>query len=243
MINKRGQVTIFIIIAIILIAVVALYFTLRGTLQKEVYTPEVAPIANFVQECIDQTFEDSLIAVAKQGGYSGYTYLEKTNEEGVTYYLLEGKDYVPSKKRVEKEISEYLNRKFFLCSRHFVNFTEYQIEEGNFESSIRILDKKVVLTINYPLTITKGKSSSRIEDFESEVQVRLGIVYDSVIDFMDKQRKSSDKVCLSCLDMSIQNDLYVDMISYYNKTVVFTFRDENSKLNDKPLEWVFANKY
>ena len=241
--KKKGQVTIFIIIAIILIAGVALYFVFRDKISVSSYDSTSEPIVNFVQECIDQTFEDSLIAVAKQGGYSGYTYLEKTNEDGVTYYLLGGKDYMPSKKRVETEISEYFERKFFLCSRHFINFTDYQITEGNFESSTKINDQSVELEIRYPLTITKGGKTSRVKDFESEISIDFGIFYNSISNFINQQKQAGDKLCLSCFEMSTENNIYVDMESSYDKTVIFTFKDDYSELNNKPFEWVFANKY
>ena len=43
--EKRGQVTIFIIIAILIIGAVALFFVFNGTLRKfETINPEVAPI-------------------------------------------------------------------------------------------------------------------------------------------------------------------------------------------------------
>ena len=243
MVNKKGQVTIFIIIAIILIAAVALYFVFRDKISVSSDDSTVTPITNFVQECIDQTFENSLIAIAKQGGYSGYTYLEKTNEDGVTYYLLEGKDYMPSKKRVETEISEYFERKFFLCSRHFVNFTDYQIREGNFESSTKINDQSVELEIKYPLTIIKGDKTSRIEYFESKVLIDFGIFYDSVFDFINQQKQVGDKLCLSCSEMAIENNIHVDMESYYGEIVILTFTDDYSELNNELFEWVFANKY
>jgi len=244
MINKRGQVTIFIIIAIIIVGAVAAFFMLKENVKKDIYTSETTPIANFVQECFDEVLENAIYNIAKQGGYSGYSYPSKESTDSeATYYLLNGENHMPSKARVEKEISEYVNRKFFLCSRHFINFTDYQIEEGNLECSTKILDDHVRLTVDYPLTIKKGESVSRIKDFESEIPVRLMLVYNSVSDFIDQQEETSDKVCLSCLDLAIENNIYVEMESKYNGTVVFTFRDESSELNDEPLEWVFANKY
>jgi len=240
--NRRGQVTIFIIIAIILVAAFSLYFIFKDKISVLSEDPTSEPIINFVQECIDQTFEDSLIAVAKQGGYSGYNYIEKTNEEGITYYILEGKNYAPSKKRVETEISEYFERKFFLCTQHFTDFSDYQIKEGFLETSINIGDEKAKLRADYPLTITKGDKTSRVENFESEINVRLGVVYKAVNDFVF-QHESTENLCLSCLNLAIEEDIFVDMKTSYEGEVVFTFRDDYSKLNKEPLEWVFANKY
>ncbi len=243
MVNKRGQVTIFIIIAIILIAAVSLYFIFKDKIDVSSQNVATEPIVNFVQECIDQTFEDSLIAVANQGGYSGYSYVpRKITNSGVSYYLTKQENYFPSKDFVEEEISEYVERNYFLCALHFIDFPEYEVKEGNLEVFVDILDKKVILDIDYPLTIRKGGGVSRVENFESEINVRLGLVYDSVYDFIDQQRNYEEGVCLSCLDIATENDIYVEMSSYYNETIIFTFIDEKSKLNNEPLEWVFANE-
>ena len=52
MLLKRGQLTIFIIVAILIIAFVVLFFVFRGGIQREKpASPEVVPIKNFVEEC------------------------------------------------------------------------------------------------------------------------------------------------------------------------------------------------
>ncbi len=63
MLSKKGQLTIFIIIAILIIAVVGLFFVFRGGIQKEKpVSPESAPIKNFVQECLDDSLEEVVLA-------------------------------------------------------------------------------------------------------------------------------------------------------------------------------------
>ena len=65
--NKKAQLTIFIIIAIFIIAVVVLFFTLKGTLQKEKpISPETAEIQNFVQTCLDEISESAIFDIAER---------------------------------------------------------------------------------------------------------------------------------------------------------------------------------
>ena len=95
----------------------------------------------------------------------------------------------------------------------------------------------------YPIKITKGESTSTIEDFKAEISIRFGIVYDSVEELMQEQL-TSEGICLSCLlNISLENDLYVDLMDYDDETVLFIFIDENSKINNESLVWIFANKY
>lgn len=238
--NKKAQVTIFIIIAIIIVGAVALFFTLRGTLQKEVYTPEVASVKNFVDECIENTAEDVIYTIGQGGGY--YFPPTFSTDSGITYYLINNKSYMPSKKQIEEEISYFISNKLFFCVRNFVDFPEFEIEQGEIKTSSKIYENSVVLNLNYPITIRKGESVSRIKDFEVEIPVRLGIVYDSVSGFIAEDIE--DGICLSCLlNISETHDLYVDMFDYDEETVIFIFKDENSIINDVAFEWVFANEY
>ncbi|MFC1801760.1 hypothetical protein ACFLZB_04835 [Nanoarchaeota archaeon] len=77
--NKRGQVTIFIIIGIIIVVALVLFFALRSSLveqQLEVARPvveqiptEFEPIRIFTEDCIKVTAEDGLTRLGQQGGY------------------------------------------------------------------------------------------------------------------------------------------------------------------------------
>lgn len=242
--NKRGQITIFIIIAIVIIAGVGIFFAVRGSLGSEEEIPqEVAPIVNFVQECTDMTLEETVYAVAEQGGYSGYSYLDGSiTDSGVRYYFFEGKNYFPTKTMVENQLEEYFERKFFLCTNSFSDFPDYLIEEGLLETSFSIEDDEVRLKARYPLVITRGGETSKVENFESRIYSRLGVVYNSVSYFI-KEHQNRETICLGCLDFAAENEIYVNMTNSYDGTVVFIFRDDSLKLNNKSLEWIFANKY
>jgi len=238
--EKKGQVTIFIIVAILIISIVVLFFALKGFFKKEkVASSEVVLIKNFVQGCIDEVTQEGVYYIGQKGGYYSPKFSTKNGE---TYYFLNNMNYFPSKERVELELAKYVDGKFFLCSENFVNFSGYEIEQGNFESKVKIFDDYVSLNVDYPLVIRKKGGVSRIKGFETEVPVRMGIVYKSVSDFIG-QDQISEGICLNCLaDSSTQYNLHANVFEK-NQTVIFTFIDDFSKLNDKPFEWVFANKY
>jgi len=201
MINKRGQVTIFIIVAVLVIAAIALFFTFRGTLQGEKpVSPEAAPIANFVQECFESTAEGSLYEIAKKGGYN---FAEEATKTGITYYLIDNKNYLPSISIVETEISDYITRKIFLCTKNFAVFTDYEIEQGNLHVSAQILENTVFFNMDYPLTIERGGKISKINEFETTIPSRIKIVYDSVFEFEMEQMKNRENFCLSCLPRNL----------------------------------------
>ena len=184
--SKSAQVTIFVIIAILIIAGISLYFVLRKEVpEKTDYSPETEGIYNFVQECLEQTSEEVIYNVGQRGGY--YFPPELSTESGIPYYLINGKNYVPTKAEIENEISKFVSEKLFFCTRNFIGFSEYEIEQGEIKTKTQILEEVIILNTNYPLTISKGNSSSRIEDFEIIIPVCAGIVYNSVLEFLNTE--------------------------------------------------------
>jgi hypothetical protein len=220
---------------------IIIFFSFRTELVQDIPTLQTEGVSLLVQECIEQEGKKIIYDVGYNGGYLFPP--EFSTESGIPYYYSENENYMPSKEEVENEISFYLNEMLFFCTRNFVDFKDLEIEQKEIKTETRIEDEKVILNVNYPITITKGESTSTIEDFKAEISIRFGIVYDSVEEFMQEQL-TSEGICLSCLlNISLENDLYVDLMDYDDETVLFIFIDENSKINNESLVWIFANKY
>ncbi len=239
--EKRGQVTIFIIVAIILVSAIGGFFIIRDRIIEKPLSTEASSVYLFVESCIKETGEEVIYWIGRGGGY--YFPPEFSTETGIPYYFSDNKNYMPSKAEVEKEISNFVSEMLFFCTRNFINFPDLEINQGEIRTRTEVKDEEVILNIKYPLSITKGESTSRLEDFETKIPMRLGIVYNSVEEFIKEQLTHED-ICLSCiLDISLKEDLYIDMIDYDSETVVFLFRDEYSKINNETFEFVFANRY
>jgi len=239
--EKRGQVTIFIIIAIVIIVAGFLVFMFYPQLRGG-FTSETDNINVFVEECIRDSGINVIYEVGKTGGY--FFIPELSTSTGIPYYYHGGKNYMPSKEEIETQISFYISQKLFFCTKNFVDFKDFEIISGDIKIKTRIFDNKVILDVEYPLRIKKGESISLLKNFKNiEIPVRLGIVYNSVFEIMEKQVGRQD-ICLSCiLELSLENDLYIEMMDFDEETTIFIFRDENSELNNNFFELRFANKY
>lgn len=236
---KKGQLTIFIILGIILVASVALYFVFRGGIVQEYSITDTGNVKNFVDDCIEQVGIDVLKQVSEGGGY--YFPSDKSTSSGLTIYYSEGQDYILPKEEIEEEISEFFKENLFFCTRNFIDFPELEINQEDIEVNTLIGDEAVSFEVDYPIRITKGESSDLLRDFEKTIPVRVGVVYDVSKEIVQSSR---EEICLSCiLDKSLENDLYVDLNDLNENEVMFVVRDENSKLNDEPLEWVFVIDY
>src|SRR3989339_303224 len=215
--NKNAQLTIFIIISILIVAVVVLFFTLRGNLNLpgKPVSPETTKIKNFVQTCLDDSLESVVFKVGENGGYY-FPPKVSTPILEVPYYIKNNKSLMPSKEDIEREISRGIERELFFCIGNFELFSpEYEITKGKMTPpEVAIESERVLVEMNYPLTIQKGGSKSKIEDFSSEIPVRLGIVYDAVAEFINGEIEN-EEYCASCLlESLIKNDLYVNSFDY-----------------------------
>lgn len=232
---KRGQVTIFVIVAILIVSIVAIYFFLiqppKGS--EGVYS---ASIYNFVAECIENTAEEAITEIGQNGGY--YFPPSTSTETGIPYYYINKENNMPTKEIVENQISLYIRENLFFCTKNFVQFKNYEITQGRINVHTTILEDRVQVEVNYPITLSQGEEQSVIEDFEKEIEVRLGLVYDSIAEVINSNENG---VCLTCLyDVAIKNDFYVEMLDYDEHIIIVIFIDRNSQINKEDYRYVYA---
>src|SRR3989344_3704129 len=130
--NKRGQLTIFIIVAIFIIGIVLIYFAFQQGLIQQPLNPDAERVYNFVQTCIEEKSIETIYQVGENGGYFFPPNL--STDSGVLYYYLEGENLMPSKEQVEDEISFFLEQKLFFCTRNFVDFPDLEINQGEIKT-------------------------------------------------------------------------------------------------------------
>ena len=236
--NQKAQVTIFIIIAILIIAGVVLFFTFRGGIEKkEVYSPEIAPIQNFVEVCIKDVGQDALYFIGQNGGY--FFPPKESTEMGIPYYIKENKNLMPSKEKIELEISKYVNGALISCANNFTEFEDFQIKQGKITTQTIILDDEVILNVNYPLTIIRNEEKTRIEKFEGiKIPARLGIIY-NVTDFIvNEHLKNTGEICMSCLlDLQTKEGLSImAQTKKENNAIIYNIVDETYLFEENVLE-------
>lgn len=209
MVNKRGQVTIFIIIAVILIATVSLYFVFRDSAKnnsEEII--EITPIVNFVQECVDESALASVYYIGQHGGY----YLPEVplTPSSVPFYFYEGKNIAPSKEYIESELSEYVESAISDCVGNFESFEEFEIDQGEIGIVSKVTKDRINFELNYPLSIRKGEETSRVEDFESEVSSKLGLLHESSKFIVSLHERNPNEICINCLsEMQDENGIEI----------------------------------
>jgi len=248
--NKKGQVTFFVILGLILVLLVILFLTLKGYILEDTYTSlkssltqlpaEFQPAKNLIEECIQNKAEDAIEYAGLYGGY--YTPPTLSSVISVPYYVYNGTNKMPSKSIWEETISKYLEEELEYCimGQELEGFT---FGARKAKASTSISAEKVFLTIDFPVYIAKDEKTYIIRDFKEEIPVRLGAIYLFCDEFSKSEAENSQGMCLSCLTNSAEKyDLNVDMLSHENE-VLFTVTDKENKINGKEFEFRFTNSY
>ncbi|PIN76697.1 hypothetical protein COV17_01385 [Candidatus Woesearchaeota archaeon CG10_big_fil_rev_8_21_14_0_10_36_11] len=130
--HKRGQVTIFIIVGVLLLAAVATFIFLQDTAGEIVEEQETVTLSgiqlgdniqNYVESCITKTGEDALIYIGNHGGY--YNVPPPFDPTfTLPYYFYKERDFGPSEETVTQELGKYMDDMLFFCLQNFNTFTE-----------------------------------------------------------------------------------------------------------------------
>ncbi|MCA9487374.1 MAG: hypothetical protein KC516_00240 [Nanoarchaeota archaeon] len=208
--GKRGQVTVFIIIAIIIIAIVGAYFLFRNTTRIGGSVPDfVSPIENSFLDCVNEKVLVGSRLLGSGAGYiyptefeSGSTYMPFSshldfvgNEIPYWYYVSGGniaKEQVPTKSFMEGELERYLSNQIKNCDFEEYSSQGYGVvrDLNGMNLDVKIDNSEIIVDIDLKLSISKGESSYVLEKHSKVVDSKLGELYDDAIELYNQEQKS-----------------------------------------------------
>src|SRR3989339_689134 len=207
--EKRGQITIFIVVAIVLIGFVIGYFILRDSLSLGDGIPSnLEPVYTSFLSCLE---EDVLVGVdllETQAGYieippfeAGSTYMPFSSQLNFLgnpipyWYYVSGnnlaKENVPTVKDMESSLASFVDKKILNCDFQSYYDKGFIITVGdNAKTDINIVDKEVRVDMDLDLEITYGNESILINNHDLNVKTYLGQLYDSAKEVYDYEQKT-----------------------------------------------------
>ncbi len=209
LINKRAQVSIFVIVALIIVAGIMIYFIARGGVGIEKIPAEFQPVYDLYSECIAEETQEAIDLAGVQGGrifvddyVPGSDYAPTGNQLnflgfGVPYwYYITGNGLVdeqmPSRTEMENEIAEFVQ----LRVNENCDFDKYYsegfwIDLGEAEAEVSVSDEKVDVVVNAKIGVTRGTESAVKSKHEVSVDSKLGTFYDTAKDIYDEEKDSA----------------------------------------------------
>lgn len=167
--KKRGQLTIFIIIAVIVLALLAVLFMFYPSIMSTLGFGEKNPEIE-IQNCIEEEIEKSIETLSLRGGSLDPEHYIFYDDEKVEYLCYTGEYYKTCvmqqpllKQHIEKEIEDSIEEEaqecFDVMTRNYEK-AGYSVSFNPGQMSVELLPKRVVTTFNSSLTLKKGDSKS-----------------------------------------------------------------------------------
>jgi len=179
--DKSGQVTIFIIIAVVIVVVGLLAFFVYPRIQTETGFDSENPSV-FIQNCMEKEIENNVETISLQGGSLEPEFYYMYDNSKIEYLCYTNKDYLTCvvqqpmlKQHIESEIKNSIVNSEKLC---FEKLMQNYIEQGENPQIIdgmtyvKLLPNKIEVTFDKILTLAK-EGSQRYENFKVVVDNNL----------------------------------------------------------------------
>ena len=205
--QKRGQITVFIVIGIIILLATAIVLFYRARVvevrPKIIPKPELSPVEAYVVACLDQLGEEGAVLLGAQAGFiempaqiagnpASYVIEDRLGMLKVPMWYWQGELRRPSLEFMEAELAAHINRSLASCLADFEPLKkEYEIRElagkGNWSIAVLIAERDIVLELLYPLEILKRAEAEKfaVERFATAIPVRLKRVYGLASDIFE----------------------------------------------------------
>lgn len=203
--RKKAQVTIFIIIAILLVASVGAFFLFRGSIQKQVIPAFVEPIETSFLTCLEDNAETGVALLGLNGGHladvsfepgSEYmpfsSHLNFVGNEIPYWFYVSGNNIprqnIPSKEEMESQLEEYIEKNVKGCGFEDFYGGEYEFSKGQLNAEVIISDNSVDVDLNMDLVISKGEDYFVVKNHNVVVKSKLGSLYEDALEIYGQEQ-------------------------------------------------------
>jgi len=246
MLSKKGQMALFIIAGIILIAgvVFGILFFAQSPDIASIKSPQGNEVVVFVRDCLEKTAEESLLFVSLSGGYYSMPELYTDSFQiTVPYYYYEGEPHVPGLDVFSASISDAIEAHLSDC----LDFSRIQAvdvnQKGEPQVTTIIGERSIIVNLDYPLDIIDEGKTSTLREFRVELPVPLKEKFVQIGKFIEIQEIDPNEVMLAQLmELAHQNGFKFGL-SFDDDNVLYAFTFGDVSVLEKPLAIYFAVKY
>lgn len=214
--KKRGQITVFIILGIIILAVVGGFLAFRSGLidtyldfeRNRVKVPnEIAPVQEYLELCLEDSVNTGTNLLGLQGGYLDLDTYEPSVVDKFTNVLTvypgykvaywyyeslgeEGKNQMPSLNTMQRQLNEFVKRRFIECLDDLEGFEKEGFEidvKDIINPDIEINDEYIDAVVRIPVNVKKSSVSAKISRHVVTVDSSFGRLYEQAKRIFEKE--------------------------------------------------------
>jgi len=249
--RKGGQLTLFVLVAIVIVVAILIYFYLQGSfLGGERYDPKVEVLRQTVLDCFEYSYGTSLALIGTQGGY-----LEVPEPRevipvyyfsiSVPYYYYEGDLNVPTIETLENQLKLSVDSSLFTCFEELNNGSYESVEFGEFVTDVEIKENEVLFTTDVEMTVGYDEKVAVVDFKKSQQSVDSDIfaMHDISSFIVDELRADNEWLPYSdIVEKANEYDLYVSVIDSEDGSGS-SVEILSAKPEHYPSLYQFKNKY
>ena len=205
--GNKAQVTIFIIIAVVLVASVVMFFLFKENIQKKSFPAFIEPIENSFLICLEDNAETGVALLGLNGGHladvdfepgSEYmpfsSHLNFVGNEIPYWFYFSGNNIprqnIPSKKDMESQLEFYIEENVRDCGFEDFYGEEYEFSKGPLDAEVRITNTVVDVDLKMNLVISRGEDYFVIKDHRVSVKSKLGSLYEDALEIYEQEQST-----------------------------------------------------
>lgn len=244
---KKGQVTIYIILGIVILGITGLILYARnigiGISPEDFLKNSMDDVQKELSDCVGTIGEEAISTIGLQGGtlypnnyvmYKNYNvnYLctNLPNNPRCINRMLLSED-------MEKEISKYVKDNIDNC--FVLDTTRFSVEKGNKEVKVTIAENNVLINLKYPITLKKGNIMRKSEEVSKVVNIPLGKLYSTAKDIIESEALYGDFDPLTY--MLVHRDVIIEGDKPYPDKI-YIVKDNNENMFRFAIEGEIVEK-
>lgn len=230
--KKRGQITLFIIMGIMLVLGSLIFFLVKDIVfdVEEIDNQEVIDKLRYdTYSCLKDLGKEAIVSISEKGGY---VYLPEHSSEGnikTSYYLYENIKRIPSKQDIEQEVAKYIDYNHMRC----IPIDEgYEITYSEPEVSALIKDKDIFVSTNLSIYTTIDKITYEIDSLNFVIDQKPII---EILDLSEKILEKDDFSIIKIFNNAEKSQTNISLLRQGHTVFFFITKGD--------IEWRFAAKY
>ncbi len=244
--NKKGQLAIFVIIALVIVAIIiaVLLYPKLPIVGKGDVNP-----GSFLKSCIEPEMKKNLEILGKQGGYAKPEGILTYKGEEIKYLCYTSEYYKTCviqqpllKEHVEKELQSLIKSRADECIQELKEEYEkrgYEVtSSGRAESKVEISPAEIEIHFQNPMTISK-ESTRRFQGFDIEIESKMYELLMIAVSVLDYESTYGDSE--TTLYVSYYPNLKIEKIKLSDGSKVYILGDavtqESFRFASRSLSW------
>lgn len=243
--KKKSQVTLFVIIAILVVVIflVITYFTpLKERFVSTSFETQTNEIKTYTDSCMRDTIRKVILETGKK---SGYYEQHELSTDGIAYYFYEEQNLLPSLDLLESELEKGFKKEFNKCLQNFSFFKKQglRINTSEPEAKVNITQTTVIFEFDFLITLKKFEKTAIINCSKTElIQVQLGKIYNLATNIVKDCLEGESIYLTKFSDIPPKEKLILN-ITLIDRVAIFNITDLNSRIGNETYSFLFAGRF